>query len=146
MTHTNDNPSSVIAASMMLEATLQNETSLQLKRTMGGTAIDVAYEVISLPLASKQFTTSFAASETMKTQETTGFTATSSVAFSTVQAVAGQSSGSTAYADAVTLDLVGEATATLTPSGTSVSVQRASATSAASVTWNMVDFANSSCD
>jgi len=145
-THTNDNASSIIASPMMLQATLVSESSLVFKRTMPGTAMDVAYEIITLPFFAKQFTTDFAASEATKMQSVANLPAASSVAFSTMQAIAGHSSGSTAYADATTLDLVGEAMATFTITAGAVSVQRASATSTASITWNVVDFGNDVCN
>jgi len=145
-THTNDNPSSIIASAMMLQATLMSETSLVFKRAMSGTAMDVAYEIVTLPFPARQFTTDFAAAETTKMQAVPNLPAATSVAFSTVQAVAGQSTGSTAYADAITLDLVGEAAATLTVSANSVAVQRATGTSTASITWNAIDFGSDACN
>ena len=144
-THTNDNPASIIAASMMLQASLSN-SSLDLKRAMGGTAMDVSYEVIRLPFPAQQFTTDFAAGESVKTQAVTGIVPATSVAFSTMQATVGQSFGSTEFADPVMLDLLGEASFTFTISAGSVSVERSSSTAAASVTWNVVDFAKDVCD
>jgi hypothetical protein len=147
VTHSNDNPSGVIAAAMMLQATLSADgTSLALKRTMGGTAMEVAYQIVHIPFVTQQFTTDFAAGEGMKSQAVANLGATTSAAFSTMQAVVGHSTGSTAYADAVTLDLVGESSFTLTPAAGSVSVQRASTTAAASVTWNAIDFAKDPCN
>ena len=143
-THTNDNPSSFIAAAMMLKATLTNNTVV-FERSMGGTAMDIAYEVIKLPFTAQQFTTNFAAGELMKTQAVPNLPAATGVAFSTVQAISGQSTGSTTYTDAM-VDLVGEAAATMTVSANSVALQRATGTAAASITWNAVDFGNDACN
>ena len=63
-----------------------------------------------------------------------------------MQAIAGQSCGSTEYADATTLDLVGEGMASPTVSANSVALQRGSSTAKASITWNVVDFSNDACD
>ncbi len=145
-THTNDNPSSIIASTLMLQPTLASATSLVFEREMAGTAMDVAYEILTLPYVAQQFTTDFAAGETTKAQAVAGLPAAASVAFSAMQAVNGQSTGSTAYADPVTLDLVGETSFTFTVSGGSVAVQRATAVSTASVTWNVVDFAKGPCE
>ncbi|MDQ3296412.1 MAG: hypothetical protein M3619_07505 [Myxococcota bacterium] len=145
-THTNDNLSSIIASTMMLQPTLVSPTSLVFEREMSGTAMDVAYEILTLPFVAQQFTTDFAVGETTKAQAVAGLPATSSVAFSAMQAVNGQSTGSTAYADPVTLDLVGETSFTFTVSGGSVAVQRATAVSTASVTWNVVDFTKGPCE
>ncbi|HLL21680.1 MAG TPA: hypothetical protein VK427_06100 [Kofleriaceae bacterium] len=143
-THTNDNPQALAASAMMLQATLNNG-SLVLKRAMAGTAMEIAYEVITMPFVARQFTTDFAAGEKTKMQAIADLPARA-VAFSTVQAIAGQSTGSTSYADLTTLDLVGEAAATLTVSAGGVSVQRETAASAASITWNVVDFGDDACN
>ena len=145
-THTNDNASSIIAAPMMLQATLTNTTTLTFNRALAGTAMEVGYEIISLPFAAQSFKTDFAAGEATKTQAVPNLPAASSVAFSTMQAIAGQSSGSTEYADATTLDLVGEGMASLTVSANSVALTRGSATSKASISWNVVDFSNDACN
>jgi hypothetical protein len=147
VTHTNDNPSGLIAASLMLQATLSSDgNTLALKRNMGGTAMDVAYEIVHVPFATKQFTTDFAAGEVTKSQTVPNLAAATAVAFSTVQAVVGQSTGSTAYADAVTLDLVGETSFAFTPMANGVALDRASSTAASSVTWNVIDFATDPCN
>lgn len=142
-TYTMDNPSSITAGSLMLQATL-TPSGFELKRDLGGAAVQVGYEIVSLPFPARQFTTDFAAAETSKSQAVPGLSA-KSVAFSTSQGTLGQSSGRTAYADAVELDRLGEAAFTLTATAGMVKVERSASTSTASVTWNVIDLATPSC-
>jgi hypothetical protein len=130
---------------MMLQAKLTG-SSVVFSRKMGGTVMSVAYEVIHVPFVVRQFTTDFAAGELMKRHDVPNLPAATSVAFSTMQAISGQTSGSTEYADATTLDLVGEGTATLSVAEDRVTAERASGTAATSITWNAIDFGNDGCD
>jgi hypothetical protein len=142
--YTSDNPASIAAGSLMLQATL-NAGSLELQRGLGGTNMEVAYEVVTLPFPAHQYTTDFAVNETSMRQPVPGLSAATSVAFATTQGAIGQSSGRTAFADPVILDRLGEATITLTVAAGSVNVARASAMSTASITWNAIDFGTDPC-
>lgn len=145
-THTNNNVTATVASSLMVQAQLTSPTALALNRSQGGTAVEAAYEIITLPFTTMRFTTTLAAAETTKSQPVDGLGAATGVAFSTMQAASGQSTGSTGYADPVTPDLVGEASATFTVSDGEVSVRRATAASSAAFSWNVIDFAKPACD
>ena len=143
-TYTTDNPSSFAAGSLMLQAGLASSTQVKFDRILPGVALDVAWEVASLPVLTKQVTTDFAAGEGTKTTSLAGITATSTVGVATNQAVLGSSNGSTAYAGADT-DLLGEAAATFSVADGAVTVRRASTQSTASITWTIIDFSRDRC-
>jgi hypothetical protein len=143
VSYNTDNASSIASASLMLEGAL-NGSSLTLKRGAGGTALDVSWEVVKLPFFARSFTTEFAPGETTKSQAIDGLLAASSVALASGQAALGQSGGRTDYAGA-SLDLLGEAAATLTTADGSVAIDRIPTASTSSISWTAINFAHDRC-
>lgn len=137
--YTTDNVSGIAAAAMMLGTQLADPTTLAFHRGAGGSTLQVAYEVISLPFATASGVSTFAAGQTTATHGVPGLSGTASVALAGSQAINGQSSGSTTYAG-TDLDIVGEAQATLTASAGLVTVQRTATQATASIPWAAIDF------
>jgi len=137
--YTSDNSSGIGANALMLQASFQGTDSVLFQRNAGGATLDVAYEVVSLPFATRLGSTSFAAGVTARTESVPGIVAASSVAIGTMQSILGQSGGSTSFA---TTDLVGEGAATLGTATNSVVIERASSTGTAVIPWTVIDFAH----
>jgi hypothetical protein len=142
-TYTSDNPSSMDAGILMLQATLTG-TGVDFRRDLSGSAMQIAYEVVTLPFPARQFTTDFAVGETMKTQAVADLSA-KSVAFSSSQGTLGQSGGRTAYSNVLELDRLGEAAFTFSVTAGMVTIQRQVATATASVSWNVLDLSTEAC-
>jgi len=136
-TYNVDTPAAV-AANLMVQANLE-ATKIVFKRS--GAAVPVttiAWELVSLPYPVTKHVTNFAIGEVTKTETVSGLSAARSVALGSIQALSGQSSGSTTNtAD----DNVGESSFTLTSGAGMVTVERATALSAASLGWSTIDFA-----
>lgn len=143
LSYNTDNPSGIAAASLMLDGRITGQ-SIEISRGLGGAAIDLSWEAVKLPFFTRSFTTTFAAGEAMASQPVTGLPAASSVALSANHAVLGQSGGRTDY-DGADLDLLGEASATITVNDGSVTFERLASSAAASISWTVIDFAHDSC-
>ena len=137
--YTTDNASGIAAAALMLQTSLSDANTLEFRRSAGGSALDVSWEVVSLPFATISGTASFAAGVASQSSPISGHSAAASVAITSSQAINGQSSGSTTYAGA-DLDIVGEAQATLAVTSNSVSLQRAASQASAEIPWSVIDF------
>ncbi len=136
--YTSNNPSGIAASALMLDGSLQGANSLFFQRGTGGATLEVAWEVVSTPFATRQGSTSLAAGVTSRTESVPGTTAASSVAISSMQSILGQSGGWTNFS---TTDLVGEAAATMTTGTDSIVIERASASGSAQIGWTVLDFA-----
>jgi hypothetical protein len=142
--YTTDNPNGIAAATLMLQAS-SADTQLTLQRDSSGSALDVSWELVTLPFASRQFTTSFVSGETTKTVAVPQLPAAFSAAFATSQAVLGNSSGATNYAGA-DLDVPGEAAATLSlATDNNVTFTRAANEATADISWTAIDFSRNLC-
>jgi hypothetical protein len=139
VSYTTDNPSGIEAATMMLQASLIDSTSLELRRSLGGSALDISWEVASLPFATVSGTATFAAGASTSSSPISGHSVAASVAIASSQAINGQSSGSTTFAG-TGLDVVGEAQGTLSVSASTVDVQRAASQASAEIPWTVIDF------
>jgi hypothetical protein len=140
--YTTDNASGIEASSLMLQTTLVDTTTVAFDRDTGGSALNVSWEVISLPFATHAGSTQLGAGTSSATEPVAGnFSSASSVAIATTQALLGQATGSTSYAGPA-LDLPGEASVTLTTGTNSVSLQRASSQASADISWTVIDFAH----
>lgn len=136
--YTADNAQSIGANALMVQATL-DATSIAFDRGAGGAAIDVAWELVSLPFATRHGTASFGAGVGAGSASVPGISPSSSVAIGSSQSVLGQSVGSTTFSGT---DIVGEATATFTVAADSVSFSRSSTTATATIPWTVLDFAH----
>jgi hypothetical protein len=134
--YTSDNATTSPASALMLQATFSGN-SILFERGAGGTNLDVAYEVVSLPFATRLGTTRLEPGVGTAAATVTGISPTSSVAIGSMQSILGQSGGWTTFAST---DLVGEAAATMTTATDSVLIQRASTTARASIPWTVIDF------
>lgn len=139
VSYTTDNASSIAAATMMLQGSVTNDTTLDLSRTQGGSALGVSWEVVSLPFFLAKGTSTFAAGATTDTVAINGIQASTSIAMAASQSIFGQSGGSTSYAGAQA-DLVGEGAATLAATTNAVVVTRGSSQAAATIPWTVIDF------
>jgi hypothetical protein len=124
----------------MVSATIDTSSTLRIAHASAGVPIDLRWEVITLPFAVDHGVTDLAVGVATATAPTAASPATS-VALTASQSVLGQSGGSTTLSSATFDDLVGEATATLTPTASGVVVERASTLSSASFSWSAIDFA-----
>jgi hypothetical protein len=134
--YTSDNATTSPASALMLQATFSGN-SILFERGAGGTNLDVAYEVVSLPFSTRLGTTRLEPGVGTAAATVTGISPTSSVAIGSMQSILGQSGGWTTFAST---DLVGEAAATMTTATDSVLIQRASTTARASIPWTVIDF------
>lgn len=143
--YTTDNPSGIAAASMMLQSRMTSPTSLDFTRGQGGSNISVAWEVVSLPFATRTGVSSVAAGSGGTTTFVPNIDAAQSVALSSSQGIFGTSGGSSMY-NASPLDLVGESAFTMVPGANSLTLQRSSSQAAASVAWTVIDFSKTCAD
>jgi hypothetical protein len=134
-----DNVSGIAAGAMMLSSQLASDTSLLFQRNLGGSTLSVAWEVISLPFATRRGIATFGAGIGATTVPVPGIAATSSVGLSSSQGILGQSGGSTSYNGPDT-DLVGEAAFTLATGDGSLLIQRQSTNASATLPWTVIDF------
>lgn len=137
--YTSDNASSVAAGQLMLQGRFSSATTIELKRSLAGTNLDVSWEAVSLPFATRVGTAAFAVGETTSTTAVSGISPTSSVTIASSQSVLGQGTGSTTYNGSL-LDLVGEASASLTVGSGSVTATRSSSQATATIPWTVIDF------
>jgi hypothetical protein len=138
--YTTDNASGISAGALMVQSDLATPTSVQFSRYLGGSNINLAYEVVSLPFATYHGTSTFGTGVSARNESVPGIDPSTAVALASSQAIMGQAVGSTSYAGAQG-DLVGEGAFTLNVGADSVSVQRASSDATATVPWTVVDFA-----
>jgi hypothetical protein len=110
-------------------------------RASGGAPVSAAWEVITVPLAVAHGVAVLTPGAHMVTTSAPGATA-GSVALATGQAVLGASGGTTDYSDAATIDMVGEADATLAVTPTGITLERATSLSTTQVPWTEIDFAS----
>ncbi len=136
--YTSDNPSGIAASALMLDGSLQGANSLLFQRGTGGATLEVAWEIVSTPFATRHGSTSLAVGVASRTESVPSITAASSVAISSMQSILGQSGGWTTFA---TTDLVGEAAATMTTGTDSIVIERASTSGSAHIAWTVLDFA-----
>ncbi|MBV8762278.1 MAG: hypothetical protein JO257_33615 [Deltaproteobacteria bacterium] len=139
VSYTTDNPSGIAAAALMLQSRLSNNTTLELKRGAGGAALNIAWEVVSLPFATYSGVANLSAGQASTTVTIAGISGTQSVGVCSSEGLLGPSTGSTTYAGSA-LDLVGEASATLTPSAGSLAIVRSSSQASATFPWTVIDF------
>ncbi len=140
-TYTSDNAGSLAAAALMLQATLTNSTTVDMKREQGGSNLVVGWEAISLPFATHSGVTTFAVGETSASPGVANIAMASSVAVASGQAILGQSGGTTTYNGSLQ-DLVGEGTVSLATSAGGVTIQRTPSSSSATIPWTVIDFAH----
>ncbi|HSN27230.1 MAG TPA: hypothetical protein VLT45_13130 [Kofleriaceae bacterium] len=139
VSYTTDNSSGIAAAALMLQSRLSNNTTLELKRSAGGAALNIAWEVVSLPFATYSGVTNLAAGQASTSVSIAGISGTQSVGVCSSEGLLGPSTGSTTYAGS-SLDLVGEAAATLTTSAGALAIARSSSQASATFPWTVIDF------
>ena len=139
VSYTTDNVNGIAAATLMLQSRLSNSTTLDLERSAGGSSLNVAWEVVSLPFATYSGVTNLAAGQGSASVSVAGISGTESVGVCSTEALLGPSTGSTTYSGSL-LDLVGEAAVTLTPAAGSLSMARTSTQASATIPWTVIDF------
>lgn len=139
--YTTANQTGIAAAALMMQTSLTDATTLDFSRSLGGTALDVSWEVVSLPYATTNATASFAAGSLTSTQSVTGILPASAVGIANSQGVLGQAGGSTTY-NGTDIDLLGEGAASVVVSNGSVTLTRGTAQSSATIPWTVIDFAH----
>jgi hypothetical protein len=137
--YTTDNQSGIAASAMMLQSSIANANTLDFKRSQGGSNLNVAWEAVNLPYATHYGVSSFGVGSTSASSAVAGISAASAVAITSSQALLGQGTGSTTYNGAL-LDLVGEASATLSVGSGTVSLSRATSQASATIPWTVIDF------
>lgn len=141
VSYTSDNASGIAAAALMLQSRLSNSTTLVLSRSVGGSSLDVAWEVVSLPFATYSGVTNLSAGQGSASVNVAGISGTQSVGVCSTEALLGASTGSTTYqGSGGSADLVGEAAVTLTTAAGTLGLSRTSTQGSASIPWTVIDF------
>ena len=124
----------------MIRAQIIDSTTLRIDRSrVGDSVTEIVWQVVELKDGSRvqRGNEAFAAGTTQRSAAITAVDTGRAVAFASVQAAAGQSLGRTAYnAD----DIIGEASATLALSPSSIDLRRNSARGSADIAWFVVEF------
>jgi hypothetical protein len=139
--YTTTNSSGIAAGALSVASSMGDASTVLFQRSLGGTPVDISYEVVSWPFNTRTGTVNFAAGQSALNVSVSGIAGNTSVAITGSQAILGQATGSTTY-NGGSIDLVGEAAVTLSTSSGSISVARASSQASANIPWTVLDFAH----
>lgn len=143
VSYTADSNISASAAGGALLARIA-QSSLVLERDDGTMPLDASWEVITLPFAATRGETTLVPGQLQATVSVPGLHGATSVALASSQPLFGPSSGRTDYSGPE-VDLVGEASVTLSAFDDSIVLERATADSQAVFEWVAIDFSRPIC-